>query len=81
MFGLPDPAKGEEVTAVIVPEDGAELDAATVRARLKEIMSSYKVPTRIHLVDGAQIPYLGSGKPDKITLKARTAELPRPDQS
>jgi acyl-CoA synthetase (AMP-forming)/AMP-acid ligase II len=74
VFGLPHPEMEEEVTAVIVPAPGAQLDAASIRERARTELSSYKVPTRIEiLTDEADIPWLGSGKPDKLALRARLA--------
>jgi len=74
VFGLPHPEMEEEVTAVIVPAPGAALDAESIRARARKELSSYKVPTRIEiLTDEREVPWLGSGKPDKLALKARFA--------
>jgi len=43
-------------------------------ARARKELSSYKVPTRIEiLTDESDVPWLGSGKPDKLALKARLA--------
>jgi acyl-CoA synthetase (AMP-forming)/AMP-acid ligase II len=72
VFGLPHPEMEEEVTAVIVPAPGATLDVASIRARARKELSSYKVPTRIEILsDESDVPWLGSGKPDKLALKAR----------
>jgi hypothetical protein len=34
-------------------------------------MSSYKIPTRIEILHDGDLPWLGSGKPDKLALRAR----------
>jgi acyl-CoA synthetase (AMP-forming)/AMP-acid ligase II len=74
VFGLPHPEMEEEVTAVIVPAPGANPDAESIRTRARKELSSYKVPTRIEiLTDESDVPWLGSGKPDKLALKARLA--------
>jgi acyl-CoA synthetase (AMP-forming)/AMP-acid ligase II len=72
VFGLPHPVSEEEVTAVIVPAPGSVIDIDSVQARARRELSSYKVPTRFEVL-GAEgdIPWLASGKPDKLALRAR----------
>jgi acyl-CoA synthetase (AMP-forming)/AMP-acid ligase II len=72
VFGLPHPELEEEVTAVVVPAPGHTVDTADLQARARAQVSSYKVPTRIEVWDdGDAIPWLGSGKPDKLAVRAR----------
>jgi acyl-CoA synthetase (AMP-forming)/AMP-acid ligase II len=72
VFGVPHPQNEEEVAAVIVPPPGASVDADSIRERARRELSSYKTPTRIEIVaDEAEIPWLGSGKPDKLALRSR----------
>lgn len=79
VFGLPHLEMEEEVTAVIVPAPGATPDADSIRTRAHKELSSYKVPTRIEILTGeSDVPWLGSGKPDKLALKARLADTSRP---
>ena len=74
VFGLPHPEMEEEVTAVIVPAPGATVDPESIRARAGTELSSYKVPTRIEIIDDeSDVPWLASGKPDKRALRARMA--------
>ncbi len=74
VFGLPHPEMEEEVTAVVVPAPGATVDPESVRARARHALSSYKVPTRIEIIDDeSDVPWLASGKPDKLALRARMA--------
>ena len=43
-----------------------------IRERALKEVSSFKVPTRVEIIDdGDDIPWLASGKPDKLTLAAR----------
>ena len=65
------PERGEEVTAVLVPAQGHEIDPVDLQRRAREQISGYKVPTRIELWAEADVPWLGSGKPDKLAIKAR----------
>jgi acyl-CoA synthetase (AMP-forming)/AMP-acid ligase II len=81
VFGLHHEEMGEEVTAVIVAAPGAHPDAESIRTRARRELSSYKVPTRIEILsDESDVPWLASGKPDKLTLRARFegASAPRP---
>jgi acyl-CoA synthetase (AMP-forming)/AMP-acid ligase II len=75
VFGLPHPEMEEEVTAVLVPAPGTVLDREAVRAAARKLLSSYKVPTRIETLDDeADVPWLASGKPDKLQLLQRLLE-------
>jgi acyl-CoA synthetase (AMP-forming)/AMP-acid ligase II len=71
VLGLPHPELGEEVTAVLVAAQGRTIDPADVMARAREQISGYKVPTRIEVWDEAEVPWLGSGKPDKLAIRKR----------
>jgi acyl-CoA synthetase (AMP-forming)/AMP-acid ligase II len=71
VFGLPHPELEEEVTAVLVPTPGSTIDVAALQARVRKDVSSFKVPTRIEVWDDEnRIPWLGSGKPDKLAVQA-----------
>ncbi len=71
VLGMAHPELGEEVTAVLVAAQGRSIDPAEVTARSREQISGYKVPTRIEIWDEADVPWLGSGKPDKIAIRNR----------
>jgi long-chain acyl-CoA synthetase len=51
VVGVPNAGGGEDVTAVIVLEPGATLDADALRAHCRTILSAYKVPKHISVVD------------------------------
>ncbi len=52
VIGVPHADFGEGVVAVVVPKDGATLDAATLmQAALKARIANFKVPKRVHIVD------------------------------
>jgi acyl-CoA synthetase (AMP-forming)/AMP-acid ligase II len=71
VMGLPHPTMEEEVTAVIVPVPGWDLDVDELAQKARAELSSFKVPTRWEVIaDEGQIPWLGSGKPDKLSLRA-----------
>jgi acyl-CoA synthetase (AMP-forming)/AMP-acid ligase II len=72
VFGTPHPVLEEEVTVVVVPVPGATITAENLRQYASASLSSFKVPTRIEiLADESAVPWLGSGKPDKLQLRAR----------
>jgi acyl-CoA synthetase (AMP-forming)/AMP-acid ligase II len=73
VVGMPHVERGEEVVAVLVPARGATIEAAGVQARARKLISGFKVPTRIEIWDADDVPMLGSGKPDKLTIRARLA--------
>ena len=73
VFGMPHAERGEEVTAVIVVDDGAAFDPDDIRRRARAELSAYKVPTSIVTIPLDEAPWLPSGKPDKLTLQRRLA--------
>lgn len=76
VFGVAHPTRGEEVVAVLVAEDDMTIDPADIRQRTNKLLSSYKVPSRIEVLDVTQVPWLASGKPDKRSMRtAVEAEL------
>jgi acyl-CoA synthetase (AMP-forming)/AMP-acid ligase II len=71
VLGMPHPERGEEVTAVLVAAHGRTIDPDDVVTRAREQISGYKVPTRIEVWDAGDVPWLGSGKPDKLAIRRR----------
>ncbi|WP_438352779.1 long-chain-fatty-acid--CoA ligase [Microbacterium sp. CJ88] len=51
VVGLPSEHSGEEVAAAIVVEPGAEIDVEAVREFARGILTPYKVPRRVFVVD------------------------------
>jgi acyl-CoA synthetase (AMP-forming)/AMP-acid ligase II len=66
VVGIPDAARGELVAAVVIV---AGFDEAALRERLKEELSTYKIPKRFLALPSAEIPLLSSGKVDMKQLK------------
>jgi acyl-CoA synthetase (AMP-forming)/AMP-acid ligase II len=69
VLGMPHSERGEEVTAVLVAAKDHEIDAAALQVRSREQISGYKVPTRIEVWPEDAVPWLGSGKPDKLAIR------------
>ncbi len=51
VVGMPSATGGEDVTAAVVLNPGAELDVAALRAFAKKSLAAYKVPKRFEVVD------------------------------
>jgi acyl-CoA synthetase (AMP-forming)/AMP-acid ligase II len=70
VFGTPHPTLEEEVTAVVIPVPEETVTEREVREHAAASLSSFKVPTRVVVVaDESDVPWLGSGKPDKLQLR------------
>lgn len=74
VVGLPDPVRGQQVAAAVVLKRGSALDAEAARARLKQELSSYKVPRHWLFADRDELPFTDSGKIDKRRLGALLEE-------
>jgi acyl-CoA synthetase (AMP-forming)/AMP-acid ligase II len=66
VVGVPDGERGELVAAVVALPG---FDEAALRERLKEELSSYKIPKRFLALPSTEIPLLSSGKVDSKQLK------------
>ena len=67
VIGRPDERLGEEVVAVVVPREGAELGADDVIAYCRERLAAYKCPREIRFM--AELPKGPSGKILKAALR------------
>jgi long-chain acyl-CoA synthetase len=71
VIGVPDPEKGEEVCAVVVPSAGRALDAETLVGWAREQLGRHKYPRRVEFVDA--LPLGPTHKVLKRELRARFA--------
>jgi acyl-CoA synthetase (AMP-forming)/AMP-acid ligase II len=69
VMGQPDDYYGEEVVAVVVPDD--DVTAADLDAWLRDRLASYKVPRRYAFID--RFPKGDSGKTLKRRLRDQLA--------
>ncbi len=69
VIGRPDEVRGEEVHAVIVLAEGADLEE--IQEHCRERLARFKVPTTWEVVD--ELPKTSTGKIDKKPLRARVA--------
>ncbi|GGE18691.1 fatty acid--CoA ligase [Polymorphobacter glacialis] len=70
VFGLPDERLGEIVGAVVYVKPGAQLEPDALHDFVARDLSAFKVPARIW-ISAEQLPKLGSGKIDKVTLRTQ----------
>jgi acyl-CoA synthetase (AMP-forming)/AMP-acid ligase II len=59
---LPDAAAGQIVVAAVVPVQGHALTEATLKAGLRELIASYKIPRRIVVIGEDDVPWTPSNK-------------------
>ncbi len=68
VIGVPDRRWGEAVTAVVVPQPGAQVDEAAVIAAARTMLAGYKVPKSIVLREA--LPRNAAGKVLRRELRA-----------
>jgi long-chain acyl-CoA synthetase len=61
VYGVPHPDLGEEIAAVVVPKEGAQIGPDEIKAYVKERVAPYKYP-RIISIAREPLPKSGSGK-------------------
>ena len=69
VIGVPDGDWGERVHAVVVRQDGAEVDSAHLRDHCKALIAAYKAPRTFEFVDA--MPLSAAGKILKRELRAK----------
>jgi acyl-coenzyme A synthetase/AMP-(fatty) acid ligase len=74
VFGLPDPARGEVVVAVVVPATGAILEIQSVKDQLMDRISHFKVPHHIVVMEDGDIPRTHTNKVQKHLLAERISQ-------
>jgi acyl-CoA synthetase (AMP-forming)/AMP-acid ligase II len=62
VVGLPDAELGQRVVAAVVPKAGVSLNEADLRALLRDLISSYKIPRNIVFITEDEIPRTATGK-------------------
>ena len=73
VLGVPDAFFGEELLAVVLPKEGAEISEQELRDFCKERISHQKVPRYIQFV--SNYPMTASGKVQKFVLRDRAIEM------
>jgi acyl-CoA synthetase (AMP-forming)/AMP-acid ligase II len=70
VFGIPAGDRGEDVAAVVVPENSQSMQGSDLAAALRTTLSSYKVPRHIRIIEEVDLPKLPTGKADLNSLRA-----------
>ena len=71
VVGIPHERMGEALAAFVVPRPGHELDPGELLRFARPRIAGYKLPYTIRVVD--ELPFLPSGKPDRVALAAEAA--------
>lgn len=74
VVGLPDPERGQLLVAAVVPRDGVALDFAAIEGRLRQRLSSYKVPRAYVAIARDEVPLLPSNKVARRQIERMMAE-------
>lgn len=74
VVGLPDGQRGQIVVAAVVPREGVELDFAAIEAKLRQRLSSYKVPRAYVAIARDEVPMLFSNKVARRQIEALLAK-------
>ena len=67
VIGVPDPATGERVHAMLVLRPGARLDLDGIRRHCRGAIADYKLPCSYEVIDA--LPLSAAGKPLKHRLR------------
>jgi fatty-acyl-CoA synthase len=73
VFGVPDERYGEELCAWIVAEEGATLDADSVRSFCDGQIARFKIPRHVRIVEA--FPLTVTGKAQKFRMREQEIEL------
>jgi fatty-acyl-CoA synthase len=74
VIAIPDDRWGERPLAVVVPADGARVDADALREHLAHDFAKWQLPERFEVIDA--IPRTATGKWKKTVLRERYAQNP-----
>jgi acyl-CoA synthetase (AMP-forming)/AMP-acid ligase II len=69
VFGIPSGDRGEDVAAIVVPEDPQVRELPELPGALRQSLSSFKIPKRIRVLPEADLPKLPTGKTDLVALR------------
>ncbi|HEY2559323.1 MAG TPA: AMP-binding protein [Caldimonas sp.] len=72
-IGLPHERWGEAITAVVVAQPGASIDAARLLSAMRRTLSPYKCPKAV--IQIAELPKTATGKVQKAKLRAAYASF------
>lgn len=68
VVGVPDAQRGQAVAAMVVHDPAISVDAEQVRAATRALLSNYKVPQYVLVVEPSGMPVLVNGKVDRMAI-------------
>jgi acyl-CoA synthetase (AMP-forming)/AMP-acid ligase II len=68
VVGIPDPVRGQQVVAAVVPWEPESFDERALTSTLREQLATYKVPSRVVSFPEEDLPWLVSQKVDRRAL-------------
>jgi len=74
VLGISDEHRGQLVVAAVALHEGASATPEELRERVRDELSSYKVPRHVLLFEARALPLLDSGKIDKHRLQVAVSE-------
>jgi acyl-CoA synthetase (AMP-forming)/AMP-acid ligase II len=80
VVGLPDKERGQLVVAAVVPRDGAKLDFVDIEGKLRQRLSSFKVPRMYVEITREEVPMLHSNKVGRRLFESMLAKRLGRDQ-
>jgi acyl-CoA synthetase (AMP-forming)/AMP-acid ligase II len=69
VFGIPAGERGEDVAAVVVPQGPDAVEPTALSRSLRDVLSSYKIPRHLRIVEESDVPKLPTGKADLASLR------------
>jgi acyl-CoA synthetase (AMP-forming)/AMP-acid ligase II len=69
VFGIPAGGRGEDVAAVVVTDGSGVVEITALTASLRAVLSSYKVPRHLRIMEEKDLPKLPTGKIDLASLR------------
>jgi fatty-acyl-CoA synthase len=74
VVGVPDPVRGENIAAFVVPEPDHTVTEDQLREHCRAALASYKVPRHVFIVADPDLPRTGTGKVEKSALRRLAGE-------
>lgn len=74
VVGIRDAERGQLLVAAVVPRDGAALDTESIRALLRQRLSSFKVPQAYVIIRREDVPVLHSNKVARREIEKLVAQ-------
>lgn len=73
VVGVPQPIRGEDICAFVVPKPGARLAESDVVAQCGKYLAKFKVPRSVVVID--QLPLTANGKIRRFELRQRALQV------